>query len=108
MIKPEENTRFQEDVQEQISWLAEDVIDLDERQDLSFDFIHQLSEWCLGMLDVIRSNRYDIDVLDEKMRKAEENIDDLEGEFKFHDTTILVLFIVFLIWNLILTYNVFF
>ena len=76
-----------DDLKEDVTWLAEDIINLTD----VLDCMHSASKM---MLDIII--------------KQDEQIKDLEGEFKFHDTTILVLFIIFLLWNLILTYNVFF
>ena len=75
------------DLKEDVTWLAEDIINLTD----VLDCAHSVSKM---MLDIII--------------KQDEQIKDLEGEFKFHDTTILVLFIVFLLWNLVLSYNVFF
>lgn len=74
-------------IQEEVEGLSEDILDLTD----ALDCIHSASKM---MLDIII--------------KQDEQIKDLEGEFKFHDTTILVLFIIFLLWNLVLTYNVFF
>ena len=76
-----------DELKENVTWLAEDVLDLTD----VLDCIHSASKM---MLDIII--------------KQDEQIKDLEGEFKFHDTTILVLFIIFLLWNLVLSYNVFF
>ena len=75
------------DLKENVTWLAEDILDLTD----ILGCIHSANKM---MLDIII--------------KQDEQIKDLEGEFKFHDTTILVLFIIFLLWNLVLTYNVFF
>ena len=63
-----------DDLKEDVTWLAEDVLDLTD----VLDCIHSASKM---MLDIII--------------KQDEQIKDLEGEFKFHDTTILVLFIIF-------------
>lgn len=76
-----------DDLKENVTWLAEDILDLTN----ILDCIHSANKM---MLDIII--------------KQDEQIKDLEGKFKFHDTTILVLFIIFLLWNLVLTYNVFF
>ena len=76
-----------DDLKEDVTWLAEDILDLTD----ALDCIHSASKM---MLDIII--------------KQDEQIKDLEGKFDFHDTTILVLFIIFLLWNLVLTYNVFF
>lgn len=76
-----------DELKEDVTWLAEDIINLTD----VLDCIHSVNKI---MFDIIT--------------KQDEQIKDLEGEFKFHDTTILVLFIIFLLWNLILTYNVFF
>lgn len=88
---PKEEIKFiSEDInglKEDVIWLAEDILDLSD----ALDCIHSASKM---MLDIIT--------------KQNEQIKDLEGKFDFHDTTILVLFIIFLVWNLILTYNVFF
>ena len=88
---PKEETKFIvediDDLKEDVTWLAEDIINLTD----VLDCIHSVNKI---MFDIIT--------------KQDEQIKDLEGEFKFHDTTILVLFIIFLLWNLILTYNVFF
>ena len=75
------------DLEEDVTWLAENILGLTD----VLDCIHSVNKI---MFDIIT--------------KQDEQIKDLEGEFKFHDTTILVLFIIFLLWNLILTYNVFF
>jgi len=76
-----------DELKEDVTWLAEDILDLTD----ALECIHLASKM---MLDIIT--------------KQDEQIKDLEGEFQFHDTTILVLFIIFLLWNLVLTYNVFF
>lgn len=76
-----------DDLKENVAWLAEDVLGLTD----VLDCIHSINKI---MFDIIT--------------KQNEQIKDLEGEFQFHDTTILVLFIIFLLWNLVLTYNVFF
>lgn len=76
-----------DELKEDVTWLAEDIINLTD----VLDCMHSVSKI---MFDIIT--------------KQDEQIKDLEGEFKFHDTTILVLFIIFLLWNLVLTYNVFF
>jgi len=76
-----------DDLKEDVTWLAEDILGLTD----VLDCMHSVNRI---MLDIII--------------KQDEQIKDLEGEFKFHDTTILVLFIIFLLWNLVLTYNVFF
>lgn len=81
-------------LQEQISCLAEDVIELDDNQSVILELLKQMSEVSLGLTDIVKDDT--------------ELIKDLEGKFNFHDTTILVLFIIFLLWNLVLTYNVFF
>lgn len=75
------------DLKEDVTWLAEDILDL------------------IDALDCIRSaNKIMLDIIMEQ----DEQIKDLESKFDFHDTTMLILFIVFLIWNSVLTYNVFF
>lgn len=81
-------------LQEEIEWLAEDVCELDEHQFAILELLKQMSEISLGLTDIVKDDT--------------ELIKDLEGKFSFHDTTILVLFIIFLVWNLVLTYNVFF
>lgn len=81
-------------LQEEIEWLAEDVCELDEHQDA---ILHLMAEMCkanMWMLEVIKDQ--------------DEDIKDLKSKFDFHDVTILILFIVFLIWNVVLSYNVFF
>lgn len=88
---PKEEAKFIvediDDLKEDVTWLAEDILDLTD----ALECVHLASKM---MLDIIT--------------KQDEQIKDLEGEFKFHDNTILVLFIIFLLWNLVLTYNVFF
>lgn len=75
------------DLKEDVTWLAEDILDL------------------IDTLDCIRSvNKMMLDIIMEQ----DEQIKDLESKFNFHDVTMLILFIVFLAWNLILTINVFF
>ena len=81
-------------LQEEIEGLAEDVCELDDNQGVVIGLIQEMCDVNMWMLDVIKDQ--------------EEKIEDLEGKFSFHDTTILVLFIIFLVWNLVLTYNVFF
>jgi len=81
-------------LQEEIEWLAEDVCELDDNQGAVIGLIQEMCDVNMWMLDAIKDQ--------------EERIKDLDGKFNFHDTTILVLFIIFLLWNLVLTYNVFF
>lgn len=88
-------------LQEEITDLAEDIIEIDgkveeidDHQFAILELLKQMSEVSLGLTDIVKDDT--------------ELIKDLEGKFQFHDTTILVLFIIFLVWNLILTYNVFF
>lgn len=88
-------------LQEEITDLAEDIIEIDSKveeidghQLAILELLKQMSEVSLGLTDIVKDDT--------------ELIKDLEGKFSFHDTTILVLFIIFLVWNLVLTYNVFF
>ena len=88
-------------LQEEITDLAEDIIEIDGKveeidghQLAILELLKQMSEVSLGLTDIVKDDT--------------ELIKDLEGKFNFHDTTMLVLFIIFLVWNLILTYNVFF
>ena len=75
------------DLKEDVTWLSEDILDL------------------IDALDCIRSaNKMMLDIIMEQ----DEQIKDLESKFDFHDAAMLILLIVFLIWNSVLTYNVFF
>ena len=88
---PKEEVKFTvediDDLKEDVTWLAEDVISLT-------DALHCTRSAAIMMLDIIM--------------EQDEQIKDLEEKFDFHDAIIFVLFIIFLLWNLILTYNVFF
>lgn len=88
---PKEEAKFIvediDDLKEGVTWLAEDILDLE-------DDVESIRFGSKMMLDIIV--------------KQDEQIKDLEGKFGFHDIAMLVLFIIFLLWNLILTYNVFF
>lgn len=88
---PKEDVKFIvediDDLKEDVTWLAEDILDLE-------DDVESIRFGSKMMLDIVV--------------KQDEQIKDLEGKFDFHDVTILVLFIIFLLWNLVLTYNVFF
>ena len=75
------------ELKEDVTWLAEDILDLE-------DDVESIRFGSKMMLDIIV--------------KQDEQIKDLESKFDFHDVTMLILFIVFLLWNLVLTYNVFF
>lgn len=88
-------------LQDEITDLAEDIIEIDSKveeiddnQFAILELLKQMSVISLGLTDIVKDDT--------------ELIKDLEGKFQFHDTTILVLFIIFLVWNLVLTYNVFF
>lgn len=100
MRLPENNGDF-EYLQDEIVSLAEDIIELDERTEEidnhQIAILHLMTEMSKVMSD-------SADILAEEA----ELVKDLEGKFDFHDKTILILFIIFLVWNLVLTYNVFF
>lgn len=81
-------------LQEEIENLAEDVVNIDDTQDEMLDVIQGLCKNWMDMCAV--------------MLEQKEKIKDLESKFDFHDVTMLILFIVFLAWNSVLTYNVFF
>ena len=83
-------------LQEEISCLAEDINDLDERQEMAMGFINDLSNAGLDMLSVVRSNSEDIDRTSRRIKKLEEDTD-FQGDFLFW-TAIIALF-----WNLLLT-----
>lgn len=131
-----ENTRENLDfLNEAVFWVAKDIIEHERVLDLYAERIYSTEEACFwvdwkwGFKKAIEAIKEDqitdaenlsdaIDIM-ANLQKANkmmldiivrqnEQIKDLEGEFKFHDTTILVLFIIFLIRNLVLTYNVFF
>lgn len=100
MRLPENNGDF-EYLQDEIVSLAEDIIELDERTEEidnhQIAILHLMTEMSKVMSD-------SANILAEEV----EFIEVLEGKFDFHDKTILILFIIFLVWNLVLTYNVFF
>lgn len=102
-------------LQDAVLWLAEDIIDHDDALHMLWEKLQVLED---NQLSTIRSLSDTIDVVDcmQKTNKMmldiivtqSESIKDLKSKFDFHDVTMLILFIVFLVWNLILSYNVFF
>jgi len=131
-----ESTRENLDfLNEAVFWVAKDIIEHGRVLDLYAERIYSTEEACFWVdwewgfkkaIETIKENQITdaenlsdaIDIIANLQKvdklmldiivRQDEQIKDLEGKFDFHDATILVLFIIFLIWNLILTYNVFF
>ena len=69
-------------IQEEIDWLAEDVVDLEEKQDVHLNLLHRLSEWCVDTVKIVR------DVYDELGEKINDNDDKLDNLIQHYNTVI--------------------
>lgn len=69
-------------IQEEIDWLAEDVVDLEEKQDVHLNLLHRLSEWCVDTVKIVR------EVYDELGEKIDNNEKELDNLIEHYNNTL--------------------